>query len=179
MLGVHVMGDVVSVKEKSSLIAYEGTVSHDPMYCCCWSCNTTQQMSLGVLCLVCLFDLACFFLSSFSSLIKTCICTHIFSALCVCVCVCVCVCAVDDGSGVLSCTQWRRSEDSSEGLYVPSIGQLVSVFGRVEEYRAEKQLRVSAIGSTALLVEQCNVILVQTVFCHCVLCRSSRGGPQC
>ena len=63
------------------------------------------------------------------------------------VCVCVCVCAVDDGSGVLSCTQWRRSEDSSEGLYVPSIGQLVSVFGRVEEYRAEKQLKVSAIGS--------------------------------
>ena len=28
-----------------------------------------------LLCLVCLFDLACFFLSSFSSLIKTCRCT--------------------------------------------------------------------------------------------------------
>lgn len=54
--------------------------------------------------------------------------------------------AVDDGSGVLSCCQWRRSEDSEEGLYLPSIGQLVSVFGRVEEFRGEKQLRVLAIG---------------------------------
>ena len=56
--------------------------------------------------------------------------------------------AVDDGSGVLSCCQWRRSEDSEEGLYLPSIGQLVSVFGRVEEFRGERQLRISAIGKT-------------------------------
>ena len=35
-----------------------------------------------LLCLVCLFDLACFFLSSFSSLIKTCTCTcTLFSAV--------------------------------------------------------------------------------------------------
>ena len=33
-----------------------------------------------LLCLACLFDLACFFLSSFSSLIKTCV------FVCVCVC---------------------------------------------------------------------------------------------
>lgn len=55
-------------------------------------------------------------------------------------------CLVDDGSGVLNCTQWRRLEDSSSGLYIPIIGELVSVFGRVEEYRGEKQLRVTAIG---------------------------------
>lgn len=59
----------------------------------------------------------------------------------------VCVCSVDDGSGVLNCTQWRRLEDSSNGLYVPSIGELVSIFGRVEEYRGEKQLKVTAIGT--------------------------------
>ena len=54
--------------------------------------------------------------------------------------------AVDDGSGVLSCTQWRKTEDSNEGLLVPAIGQLVSMFGRVEEFRGEKQLRVTAIS---------------------------------
>ena len=32
-----------------------------------------------LLCLVCLFDLACFFLSSLSSLIKTCTCSYFFS----------------------------------------------------------------------------------------------------
>lgn len=58
-----------------------------------------------------------------------------------------CARSVDDGSGVLSCTQWRRLEDSSDGLYIPSIGELVSMFGRVEEFRGEKQLRVSAIGT--------------------------------
>ena len=52
---------------------------------------------------------------------------------------------VDDGSGVLNCAQWRRSKDSADGLYVPDIGQLVSVFGQVEEYREEKQLRVAAV----------------------------------
>ena len=62
------------------------------------------------------------------------------------VCVCVCV-SVDDGSGVLNCTQWRRSKDSSDGLYVPEIGELVSVLGQVEEYREEKQFRVTAIGA--------------------------------
>ena len=37
---------------------------------CCFHCH---MYMLGVLCFfVCLFDLACFFLSSFSSLIKTC-----------------------------------------------------------------------------------------------------------
>ena len=66
--------------------------------------------------------------------------------MCVCVCVCVCV-SVDDGSGVLNCAQWRRSEDKSDGLFIPNIGQLVSVFGRVEEYRGEKQMRVAAIGT--------------------------------
>ena len=46
-----------------------------------------------LLCLVCLFDLACFFLSSFSSLIKTCTCSSAGRVLClgssfndVCVC---------------------------------------------------------------------------------------------
>ena len=45
-----------------------------------------------LLCLVCLFDLACFFLSSFSSLIKNtyimCMCMH---ALVLYVCTCMCV----------------------------------------------------------------------------------------
>ena len=31
-----------------------------------------------LLCLVCLFDLACFFLSSFSSLIKTCVLSEVW-----------------------------------------------------------------------------------------------------
>ena len=35
----------------------------------------------------------------------------------------------------------------TDGLYVPEIGELVSVLGQVEEYREEKQLRVTAIGA--------------------------------
>lgn len=53
--------------------------------------------------------------------------------------------AVDDGSGVLGCTQWRVEEDSDRDLFVPALGQLVSVWGRVCEYRAQKELTVSSI----------------------------------
>jgi len=52
---------------------------------------------------------------------------------------------VDDGSGVISCCQWRKVVDSDEGMVIPKLGQLVSVFGRVSEYREERQIKVNAI----------------------------------
>ncbi len=52
---------------------------------------------------------------------------------------------VDDGTGVINCTQWRRTDDSNEGLCVASRGQLVSVFGKVSEFREEKQITVTSI----------------------------------
>lgn len=52
---------------------------------------------------------------------------------------------VDDGTGVLSCTQWRVERDSDRGLFIPELGRLVSVWGKLSEFRGEKQLTVSAI----------------------------------
>ena len=52
---------------------------------------------------------------------------------------------VDDGSGVIPCCQWRKEADSEEGLVIPQLGQLVSVYGRVSEYREERQVKVNAI----------------------------------
>ena len=49
-------------------------------------CTCTWLPWVCCVALPCLFDLACFFRPSFSSLIKTCTCNG-----CVCVCVCVCV----------------------------------------------------------------------------------------
>ena len=58
----------------------------------------------------------------------------------------MCVCdLVDDGSGVVSCVQWRKTKDSSEGIYQPRIGQLVSVLGNVDQFRDEKQIKITAI----------------------------------
>ena len=36
-------------------------------------------------------------------------------------------------------------EDSEEGLVIPQLGQLVSVYGRVSEYREERQVKVNGI----------------------------------
>ena len=76
--------------------------------------------------------------------------------------------SVDDGSGVLNCTQWRRSKDSSDGLYVPEIGELVSVLGQVEEYREEKQLRVTAIGAqptyTSCIMTYTSIIIIAYIY---------------
>ena len=49
-----------------------------------------------LLCLVCLFDLACFFLSSFSSLIKNMYMRHVpkVAAICTCTCGCSVVCII-------------------------------------------------------------------------------------
>ena len=60
--------------------------------------------------------------------------------------VCTYVChVVDDGTGVISCTQWRQEPDSDKGLVIPELGQLVSIWGKVSEYKAEKQLAVTTI----------------------------------
>ena len=53
---------------------------------------------------------------------------------------------MDDGSGVVPCCQWRKTEDSDQGLVIPPLGQLVSVFGRVSEFRDERQIKVLFIG---------------------------------
>lgn len=53
---------------------------------------------------------------------------------------------VDDGTGVLSCTQWREQEDSDRGLYIPSLGQLVAVWGKLSEYKEVRQLTVTTIA---------------------------------
>ncbi len=45
----------------------------------------------------------------------------------------------------MNCTQWRRIDDSEEGLCVARQGQLVSVFGKVSEFRGIKQLTVTSI----------------------------------
>ena len=50
---------------------------------------------------------------------------------------------VDDGTGVLNCTQWRQENDGEEGII--KLGQLVSVWGRLSEYRNEKELTVTTI----------------------------------
>ena len=52
---------------------------------------------------------------------------------------------VDDGTAVISCVQWRKSDDSDQGIFVPTLGQLVSVFGKISEFREERQLTVSSI----------------------------------
>ena len=52
---------------------------------------------------------------------------------------------MDDGSGVISCTHWYLEQDNEEGLFIPTLGQLVSVWGKLSEYRSEKQLTVTAI----------------------------------
>lgn len=65
----------------------------------------------------------------------------------VCVCrICIIIMyVVDDGTGVISCTQWRQEADSDKGLVLPELGQLVSIWGKVSEYKAEKQLTVTTI----------------------------------
>ena len=57
----------------------------------------------------------------------------------------VCVFAVDDGSGVLPCCQWRVQGDSDGGLFVPRLGQLVSAFGAVSEFRECRQIKLEAM----------------------------------
>ena len=52
---------------------------------------------------------------------------------------------VDDGTAVISCVQWRKSDDSDQGIFIPTLGQLVSVFGKISEFREERQLTVSSI----------------------------------
>ena len=46
---------------------------------------------------------------------------------------------------MLSCTHWRQEEDSDRGLVIPRLGQLVAMWGKLSEYREEKQLTVTAI----------------------------------
>ena len=55
---------------------------------------------------------------------------------------------VDDGSGVVSCVQWRKTRESSESIYQPGIGQLVSVLGTVDQFRDQRQLKVTAISKS-------------------------------
>lgn len=52
---------------------------------------------------------------------------------------------VDDGTGVMSCTQWRVTEDSDEGITLPTLGSLVSVWGKLSEFRGERQLTVTSL----------------------------------
>ena len=46
---------------------------------------------------------------------------------------------------MISCTQWYLEEDSERGLFIPKLGQLVAVWGKLSEYRDQKQLTVTAI----------------------------------
>ena len=86
--------------------------------------------------------------------------------------------SVDDGTGVITCCQWRVVEDSGCGLTVPVLGQLVSVFGRVSEFREEKQIKVSAIRIPAMsvCVPACMLAFVRTYTCACV---SSQEPHKC
>lgn len=54
---------------------------------------------------------------------------------------------MDDGTGVLRCTQWRKEDDSEEGLFIPELGQLVAVWGKVTEFREEKELAVTSMAT--------------------------------
>ena len=58
-------------------------------------------------------------------------------------------CSVDDASGVIHCCQWRKTEGSDHGLFIPWLGQLVSVYGKMSEYRGDRQIRVFSIGKAA------------------------------
>ena len=60
-------------------------------------------------------------------------------------CIIIYLVLVDDTTGVLLCCQWRKEKDSDEGLFVPKLGQLVSIFGRVSEFRNERQLTITTI----------------------------------
>jgi len=52
---------------------------------------------------------------------------------------------VDDGTGVLRCTHWREKDDSDKGLMIPELGQLVSIWGKLSEFRDVKELTVTDI----------------------------------
>ena len=45
----------------------------------------------------------------------------------------------------MPCTQWRVEEDSEEGITIPGLGDLVSIWGKLSEFRNEKQLTVTSI----------------------------------
>lgn len=53
---------------------------------------------------------------------------------------------MDDGTAVINCTQWYLEEDSEKGLFIPRLGQLVAVWGKLSEYRNQKQLTVTTIA---------------------------------
>ena len=53
--------------------------------------------------------------------------------------------SVDDTTGVLLCCQWRKQKDSDDGLFIPKLGQLVSIFGRVSEFRNQTQLTIMTV----------------------------------
>lgn len=46
---------------------------------------------------------------------------------------------------MINCTQWYLEEDSEEGLFIPQLGQLVAVWGKLSEYRDQKQLTVTTV----------------------------------
>ena len=75
----YFQGDSVEIQYRYSLDYCEPLPPHTPYYCTCICKKNNLYLKsvpiyviVHVLCLVCSFDLACFFLSSFSSLIKTC-----------------------------------------------------------------------------------------------------------
>lgn len=53
---------------------------------------------------------------------------------------------VDDGTGTIQCCHWRPVEGSEQGMVVPELGNLVSVFGKLSEYNGRRQIRVSNIS---------------------------------
>ena len=56
--------------------------------------------------------------------------------------------------------QWRKTRDSSEGLYVAGIGQLVSVLGQIDDFREERLVRVANISEPLIL----HSILLHTLY---------------
>eukprot|EP00731_Ephydatia_muelleri_P027320 Em0019g193a len=49
---------------------------------------------------------------------------------------------IDDGTGTIQCYHWRPVEGSDQGMVVPELGNLVSVFGKLSEYNGKRQIRV-------------------------------------
>ena len=127
---------------------------------CVYTCTCTCILGCVVLlCLVCLFDLACFFLSSFSSLIKnmyTCTCMytyhyHVYMYMYTCTCIHVCM-------HIYTLT---NSDSNSLGLYRASlcVGGLTVVLTTVLLLYTLQHQCTRCVGRLAVyaIVEPCSV----------------------
>ena len=58
---------------------------------------------------------------------------------------------VDDGTGIIRCSWWRGQSDCDDESQPPvSLGNLVTVYGRVSVYRNQREIMISTISIFAM-----------------------------